>query len=93
MQAQFGPLRAPSVARDHVFSALTGRTADEALAAGEDPKVIWRAVCDDFDVVRRLAVRAARLKLIRPAATMWIRAPFSRRDTPGEFWRIEQVYV
>ena len=50
MQAQFGPLRAPSVARDHVFSALAGRTADEALAAGEDPKVIWRAVCDDFDV-------------------------------------------
>ena len=35
MQAQFGPLRAPSVARDHVFSALAGRTADEALAAGE----------------------------------------------------------
>jgi len=50
MQAQFGPLRAPSVARDHVFSALSGRTADEALAAGEDPKLIWRAVCDDFDV-------------------------------------------
>jgi len=50
MQAQFGSLRAPSVASDHVFSALAGRTADEALAAGEDPKVVWRAVCDDFDV-------------------------------------------
>jgi hypothetical protein len=50
MQAQFGPLRAPSVARDHVFSALSGRTVDEALAAGEDPKRVWRAVCDDFDV-------------------------------------------
>ena len=50
MQSQFGPLRAPSVARDHVFSALDGRTADEALAAGEDPKAVWFAVCDDFDV-------------------------------------------
>jgi hypothetical protein len=50
MQAQFGSLRAPSVASDHVFSALDGRTANEALAAGEDPKVVWLAVCDDFDV-------------------------------------------
>ena len=54
MQAQFGPLRAPSVARDHVFSALEGRTADEALAAGVDPKTVWFAVCDDFDVADAL---------------------------------------
>ena len=54
MQAQFGPLRAPSVARDHVFSALEGRTADEALAAGVDPKAVWFAVCDDFDVADAL---------------------------------------
>lgn len=50
MQAQFGPLRAPSVAHDHVFAALDGRTVDQALAAGEDPKRVWTAVCDDFDV-------------------------------------------
>jgi hypothetical protein len=50
MQAQFGPLRAPSVAHDHVFGALQGRTADQAIADGEDPKLVWRAVCDDFDV-------------------------------------------
>jgi Protein of unknown function (DUF3046) len=50
MEAQFGPLRAPSVARDHVFGALQGRTADEALAEGEDPRNVWFAVCDDFDV-------------------------------------------
>ena len=54
MQAQFGALRAPSVAQDHVFSALDGRTVDEALAGGEDPKVVWRAVCDDFDVPNSL---------------------------------------
>lgn len=50
MQAQFGPLRAPSVSADHVFSALDGQTADQALAAGVDPKAVWSAVCDDFDV-------------------------------------------
>jgi hypothetical protein len=54
MQAQFGPIRAPSVVQDHVFSALDGRTADEALAAGVDPKVVWFAVCDDFDVPEAL---------------------------------------
>lgn len=50
MAAQFGPARAGSVAADHVFSALGGRTVDQALDAGEDPKVVWFAVCDDFEV-------------------------------------------
>lgn len=54
MQAQFGPLRAPSVAHDHVFGALQGRTADQALADGEDPKAVWFAVCDDFDVPQKM---------------------------------------
>lgn len=50
MQEQFGPLRAPSVAQDHVFGALDGLTANEALAAGQDPRRVWRAVCEAFDV-------------------------------------------
>lgn len=50
MQAQFGALRAPSVAQDHVFGVLGGLTVNEALAAGEDPRTVWRAVCDAFDV-------------------------------------------
>jgi hypothetical protein len=54
MQAQFGPSRAPSVARDHVFSSLEGRTADEALAAGADPKAVWFAVCDAYDIPEAL---------------------------------------
>lgn len=54
MQLQFGSARAPSVARDHVFSALGGLTADEALAAGEDPKLVWAAVCEAFDVSEAL---------------------------------------
>lgn len=54
MQAHFGPRRAPSVANDHVFSALGGRTVDQALDAGIDPKQVWAVVCDTFEVPDRL---------------------------------------
>lgn len=50
MRAQFGPVRAPSVASDHIFSALGGRTVDGALDAGIDPKRVWAAVCEVFEV-------------------------------------------
>lgn len=50
MDAHFGAVRAPSVAHDHVFGALGGRTVDESLDAGVDPKQVWTAVCDAFDV-------------------------------------------
>jgi Protein of unknown function (DUF3046) len=50
MAAEFGAVRAEMLARDHVLSALGGRTVDQALEAGLSPKEIWRAVCDDFDV-------------------------------------------
>lgn len=50
MAAQFGPLRAPSVAKDHVFAELGGRTADQALDAGINPKRIWAQVCAEFEV-------------------------------------------
>ncbi len=33
-------------ARQHVLSALGGRTVDQALDAGEPPKAVWRAVAD-----------------------------------------------
>lgn len=54
MTEQFGPYRAPSVAGDHVFSELGGLTADQALDAGQDPKIVWRAVCEAFDVPQQL---------------------------------------
>ncbi|MCP2165363.1 DUF3046 domain-containing protein [Goodfellowiella coeruleoviolacea] len=52
MAEEFGEVRAEMMARDHVFSALGGRTADQALDAGLPPKEIWLAVCDAFDVPR-----------------------------------------
>lgn len=54
MDAHFGPQRAPSVAQDHVFSALGGRTPDQAIAAGIPPRTVWRAVCEEFEVPPRL---------------------------------------
>ncbi|HEY3605957.1 MAG TPA: DUF3046 domain-containing protein [Pseudonocardiaceae bacterium] len=50
MSAEFGELRAGSIARDHVFADLGGRTVEQALSAGFDPQRVWRAVCDAFDV-------------------------------------------
>jgi Protein of unknown function (DUF3046) len=50
MREQFGDVYAESVAKDYVLSNLGGRTVNKALADGEDAKVVWRAVCDTFNV-------------------------------------------
>ncbi|MEU4802481.1 DUF3046 domain-containing protein [Actinosynnema sp. NPDC023587] len=50
MSDEFGQVRAEMVARDHVMTALGGRTADQALEEGVPTKEIWLAVCDAFDV-------------------------------------------
>lgn len=54
MRAQFGETYAESVAKDQVLTGLGGRTVNQALADGEDVKVVWRAVCDAFRVPDRL---------------------------------------
>jgi Protein of unknown function (DUF3046) len=50
MRAQFGDMYADSVAKDYILSSLGGRTVEKALADGEDPKVVWRAVCETFNL-------------------------------------------
>ncbi|HTW03085.1 MAG TPA: DUF3046 domain-containing protein [Streptosporangiaceae bacterium] len=54
MNAQFGETYAQSVAKDQVIAALGERTVSQALADGEDAKMVWRAVCETFDVPERL---------------------------------------
>jgi hypothetical protein len=54
MRAQFSEQYAESVAKDQVLAALGGRTVNQALADGEDPKTVWRAVCETFEVPERL---------------------------------------
>ncbi len=50
MDDEFGALRAGSVSRDHVFAELGGQTVVEALEAGIDPREVWKAVCEAYDV-------------------------------------------
>ena len=54
MKEQFGDVYAESLAKDYVLSSLGERTVNKALADGEDAKVVWRAVCDTFNVPDRL---------------------------------------
>ena len=55
MTDEFGAARAAAVSRDHVLADLGDRTVEEALDAGTDPRKVWRAVCEAYDVpsVRR----------------------------------------
>jgi hypothetical protein len=50
MKDQFGEVYAQSLAKDYVFGNLGGRTVERALADGVDAKLVWRAVCDTFNV-------------------------------------------
>lgn len=50
MEDEFGVARAAAVSRDHVLSALGGRTAEEAIEAGITPRAVWDAICDAYDV-------------------------------------------
>jgi hypothetical protein len=50
MRRRFGESYADSLARDHVLATLSGRTVEQALADGEDAKIVWRAVCSEFEV-------------------------------------------
>jgi hypothetical protein len=54
MNRQFGEGYAESVATDYVLANLGGRTVNQALADGEDAKVIWRAICISFNVSESL---------------------------------------
>jgi hypothetical protein len=48
MRKQF--VYAQSVAKDYVLGNLGERTVERALADGVDAKVVWRTVCDAFNV-------------------------------------------
>jgi hypothetical protein len=54
MNRQFGEAYAPSLAKDYVITGLGGRTVEQALADGVDAKIVWHAVCDEFDLPERV---------------------------------------
>jgi hypothetical protein len=45
LEQAFGPAYAASLAVDQVFPQLGGRTIRQAIDAGTDVAVVWRAVC------------------------------------------------
>jgi hypothetical protein len=53
MREQFGATYAESLALDHVIAGLGSRTVTQALADGDDAKMVWRAVCDEFEIPAR----------------------------------------
>jgi hypothetical protein len=50
LDRHFGSMRAQSVARDHVFAVLGGRSAVDAIAAGLPVRKVWLAICEEYDV-------------------------------------------
>jgi Protein of unknown function (DUF3046) len=50
MRGQFGEAYAASVAKDFALTGLGGATVDQALAAGKEPKTVWLAVCEAFEI-------------------------------------------
>ncbi|WP_430783833.1 DUF3046 domain-containing protein [Actinoplanes sp. G11-F43] len=44
LEQSFGPAYARSIAADHAFTELGGRTIDEAITKGVETATIWRAV-------------------------------------------------
>jgi hypothetical protein len=50
LDSHFGSMRAQSLTRDHVFGALGGRTAVEAIDAGVPVRKVWLAICEEYDV-------------------------------------------
>lgn len=58
MEDEFGPAYARSLARQQALTAFGGRSVQEALDDGEEPREVWEAVCAQMDVPpqRRLGV-------------------------------------
>lgn len=48
--AEFGRARGDAIVADHVLQRLRGLTAAAALEAGDEPRDIWLALCQEFDV-------------------------------------------
>jgi DUF3046 family protein len=53
MEQALGSGYARSWAELHVLASLGGRTVSEALAAGESPKSVWRAVWAELELPPR----------------------------------------
>ncbi|MCK0092156.1 DUF3046 domain-containing protein [Rhodococcus sp. HNM0563] len=47
---EFGQVYGDALLRDHILLELDGRTAEQAIEAGQEPREVWRALCEEFGV-------------------------------------------
>jgi len=79
---EFGPGYGRTLFRDQVLTGLGHRTGEQALAAGDDPRDIWVALCDEMDVpAERRWGRDVAVPAKRPA-TGAVSLPRARRGGP-----------
>lgn len=50
LEEVFGRGYGRSLSRDQGLVKLQGMTVVEALAAGEEPRVVWNVLCDQMDI-------------------------------------------
>ncbi|MFC4243116.1 DUF3046 domain-containing protein [Gryllotalpicola reticulitermitis] len=50
IEQEFGSAYGGQLVRELVLIELRGRTAEQALAAGESPRDVWYALCEAMDV-------------------------------------------
>jgi hypothetical protein len=50
MEYHLGSAYSRTWAHEHVLASLGGRTVEQALAAGETPKRVWRAVWEALEL-------------------------------------------
>ena len=50
---EFGRQFGDSLLRDHALLAYGGANALAAIEKGAEPKLVWQALCRDFDVPRQ----------------------------------------
>ena len=50
MNDEFGPSYSAVLLADYALTSLAGQTADQAIAAGVDPREVWLALCLAMDV-------------------------------------------
>ena len=52
MYTEFGRRAADAMLVDYAILELGGRTGAVAIDEGVDPRIVWRALCREFDVPR-----------------------------------------
>lgn len=72
---EFGAGYGRTLVRDQVLGGLGHRTGEQALAAGEAPRTVWLALCDEMDVPQERRLGRDETAPQRPAATAARRRP------------------